>query len=452
MADRHLVVFKAQGHIPGARAGHGGHAGVTKPSEINIPQPAHIAAVGIFVVDDDHRVVAGRRERGERQAEPHRILDQQQFDRRAADADGFAAAERRGHAGQRCDQTVVRSDALRSVGGDRTHDGGSGGRVEQVIDAFEFHGCGDVVAVDPVRGFVVAYMGECRIGIKTVRIVDNSGSGLRAGGLHIGIVHVIIGWEIAAQRLGQAEIPHLHARLHLVGKPRDTRIFTIEHHSPGGRARHVGEQAGGVVDFAEAVKLVPHHVQQQGVAGTDLTDEMHGVRLIKLQHRDIRVQMPEGAHLSEQGGDHTAREIRAGRVREHAQPHIGKHGGDHAGRGGFAVRAGHQHHPVRQRTQGAGEEARVDALNHFAGQRAAAMVQQTRRVPDCPADCRCRERVPRALGLCQRFGCGSRPGGQGVLLDGPGGRGGILMTARYRGKLLHHVIPPAVAGNPAAYP
>ena len=258
-------------------------------------------------------------------------------------------------------------------------------------------------------------------------------------GLHIGIVHVVVRREIAAQRLGQAEIAHLHARLHLAGKPSDTRILAVEHHGPGGRARHVGEQAGRVVDFAKAVKLIAHHVEQQRVAGANLPDEMHSVRLVKLQHRDIRVQMPEGAHLSEQRGNHAAREIRARRVREHAQPHVGEHGGDHAGRGGLAVRPGHQHHPVRQRAQGTGEEAWIDALDHLAGQCAAAMMQQAGRVPDGPADCRGRERVPRALG-------------RGRGLGGIDGRGGILPSARYRGKLLRHVIPPAVADNPAAYP
>ena len=75
MADRHLVVFEAQGHIPGARAGHCRYSGATQAGKVNIPQPAHIAAVGVFVVDDDHRIVPGGRERGKRQAEAHRILD-----------------------------------------------------------------------------------------------------------------------------------------------------------------------------------------------------------------------------------------------------------------------------------------------------------------------------------------------------------------------------------------
>ena len=241
---------------------------------------------------------------------------------------------------------------MRGVGGDRAHDRRGSGCIEQVVDAFEFHGCGDVAVGDPVRGFVVAYVGESHVGIEAVGVVSGGRGGslhfssLYFSGLHIGIVYVVVGWEIAAQRLGQTEIAHLHAQLHLAGKPSDTRILAVEHHGPGGRARHVGEQAGRVVDFAKAVKLIAHHVEQQRVAGANLPDEMHSVRLVKLQHRDIRVQMPEGAHLSEQRGNHAAREIRARRVREHAQPHVGEHGGDHAGRGGLAVRAGHQHHPV----------------------------------------------------------------------------------------------------------
>ena len=52
----------------------------------------------------------------------------------------------------------------------------------------------------------------------------------------------------------------------------------------------MGEQSGGVVDFAEPVELVAHHVEQQAVLGAHLFDEMDRVGLIELQYRDVGVE------------------------------------------------------------------------------------------------------------------------------------------------------------------
>ena len=52
----------------------------------------------------------------------------------------------------------------------------------------------------------------------------------------------------------------------------------------------MAEQFGRGVDFTESVKLIAHHVQQQCITGLDLLDEVDGVRLIELEHGDVRVQ------------------------------------------------------------------------------------------------------------------------------------------------------------------
>ena len=52
----------------------------------------------------------------------------------------------------------------------------------------------------------------------------------------------------------------------------------------------MAEQFGRGVDFTESVKLIAHHVQQQRITGLDLLDEVDGVRLIELEHGDVRVQ------------------------------------------------------------------------------------------------------------------------------------------------------------------
>jgi hypothetical protein len=60
----------------------------------------------------------------------------------------------------------------------------------------------------------------------------------------------------------------------------DARVFAVEHHGFSGCGGYGGEHPAGGVDFAEAVKLIAQHVQQQRIVGFDGFDEVHGVRLV----------------------------------------------------------------------------------------------------------------------------------------------------------------------------
>lgn len=151
-----------------------------------------------------------------------------------------------------------------------------------------------------------------------------------------------------AQIVGEAEVSHGGASRGLRGERGDTRVLAVQYHSAGSRRSHMAEQFGRGVDFTESVKLIAHHVQQQCITGLDLLDEVDGVRLIELEHGDVRVQFAAERDFGKQCGDHAAHEVRAGRIGEHLQPQIGEHRGDHAGGGGLAVRAGHQYHAKRQ--------------------------------------------------------------------------------------------------------
>ena len=203
--------------------------------------------------------------------------------------------------------------------------------------------------------------------------------------------HVVVGREEGAQIVGKAEIAHLRAGLDELGEPHDARVLAVEHDGAGRRLGDMAEQPCGVVDLAETVELVAHHVEQQRVPGADLLHEMHGVRLVELEHGDVRVETPAERDLGEQRGHDAAREVRSGRVGEHLQPEIAQHRGDHARGGGLAVRAGDEHHAERQPAERAGEERRVDPLDDLAGERGTAVAQQPRGPAHRLADQRRRE-------------------------------------------------------------
>ena len=102
-----------------------------------------------------------------------------------------------------------------------------------------------------------------------------------------------------------------------VCKPCDARILTIEHHGSGGRFGSFAQQFRGIVDFAETVELVTHHVEQQAVVGLHLFDEMHRVRFVEFQHGDIGVQFAAKRDFGQQRRNHATGEVRSGRVGEH---------------------------------------------------------------------------------------------------------------------------------------
>ena len=287
---------------------------------------------------------------------------------------------------------------------DGAHHGERGGRVVQVVYAFQFHGRLIRFAVDREGGAVVAHGAQRHVGGQRVGTVlrlrcgrrgSRNGIGSIAGIARIANIsamfrtvvrfrvnsgaHVVIRREEAAQRFVKAEVAYFHAvfRMRHVSKTGDARVLTVEHDGTGGGFRSFGQQSRGVVDLAETVKLVAHHVEQQAVVGRHLLDEMHGVRLVEFQHRDVGVEFAGKRDFRKQRRNHATGEVRAGRVGEHLQSERLQHAGHHACGGGFAVRAGDEHHAERQLRQCARQELRVDAFHDFAGERAATAVRQT---------------------------------------------------------------------------
>ena len=346
--------------------------------EVHVPQPGDVAAVGVLVVDGDHRGVVARPRRGQREAEPGGVLHEQQLQRPAVHGDGLPAAEGGGDAGE----LVHQRGAVRVGAGHGERQRERGRRVVHVVDAVELHGGLDGLPAhrepDPVRleGRQLHVGG--RPG-RQLRLVVGLGVGTA------GRAHVVVGGEHGPQRGGQPEPAGLRALGDVLREGHDPGVLPVEDHGARGGRRDLGEHPPGGVDLAEAVELVAHDVEQQRVAGLDLLDEVHGVRLVELEHGDVRVEAAREAHLPEQGGGHAAHEVGAGAVGEDLVALRAQQLDGHLGGGRLAVGAADEHHAVRQLRELLGHEPGVQPLHHEAGEGGASAAQGGQ-VPDALAE------------------------------------------------------------------
>jgi hypothetical protein len=147
-----------------------------------------------------------------------------------------------------------------------------------------------------------------------------------------------------------------------------------------------GEPAHLVV----AVELVAGEVQQHHRLGAQLLDGAGEHRLVDLEHRVLRRRV-----TAQQRARQAAPEVGAGAVADHPAAVAGQRGGQHRGRGGLAVGAGDQHHPLEPRGAAPGD-ARGAPLGEQAGQGAALpaaghpdrRADQPRQACDRPVDYR----------------------------------------------------------------
>jgi len=99
---------------------------------------------------------------------------------------------------------------------------------------------------------------------------------------------------------------------------------------------------------------------------------VHGVSLVELEDGDVGVQVAGGVDLGEQGGEHTAHEVRAGPVGEDLEALLAQELDDHLGGRGLAVGARDHDDAAGQAAQGALQETGVGALHDEAGEGGAA--------------------------------------------------------------------------------
>ena len=119
-------------------------------------------------------------------------------------------------------------------------------------------------------------------------------------GLGLGM-HVVISREIGQQVIGQTEIGHPGPGRGLRRQGGDARILPIQDHGAGGGFGHLGQETCSGIDFTEPVQLVAHDVEEEGMTGLDLPDEVDRVGLVQFQNGYVRIQLPTRAEGGDQG-------------------------------------------------------------------------------------------------------------------------------------------------------
>ena len=137
-----------------------------------------------------------------------------------------------------------------------------------------------------------------------------------------------------------------------------------------------------MVDLAVAVKLVAEQVEQYEVRGLEAREHADRVELVAFEHayaHGARSATALGAGLEQRAGDAGLHVV--SRAVAHAGEAACGHGiGDEVGRGGLSVGAGDDDARVEQVGE-VGDELRIDRQADFAGQGAAAAVQDGAEAP-----------------------------------------------------------------------
>ena len=141
------------------------------------------------------------------------------------------------------------------------------------------------------------------------------------------------------------------------------------------------EQLGRLVDLAETVQLVPEDIEQKAVLRRDPVDEVHGMRLVQFQDRDVGSQPAAPVHFAEECRGHAAGEIAAGAVGEDLQSLALQQLHDHLRGGGLPVRAADDGDPQGQRGQCPLHETGINLFDHKPGKGRASAPE-----PGDPAD------------------------------------------------------------------
>ena len=326
-------------------------------AEVDVPQPGHVAAVGVVVVDDDDDHIGGSGvERAQRLPEAGRVLDQLEHDVAAVHVEPLAPTEGGRHRGQ----TSGRSSRLEA---EAERERGGAGRVLRVVRTFGAQLDIDLIGVDAHAQPLVG----------TARQAQQLGAGRQRGTVHRAAVQLLVGGKQLPQ-FGRDAVPaHLGAGAR--AQCRDPLVVAVEHDVAGRGRGDPAEQGCGRVDLAEAVELVTHDVQQQRPLRRHGRGEAHRPRLVEFEHGDVVRQSSGPGGVLDARGDRTTDEVAARVVGQHPIT-LGQDRRDHLRRGGLAVRPGHHHDAFGQPGHRPGEVAGDQLLDDQPGQRVAPAAQQ----------------------------------------------------------------------------
>ena len=353
--------------------------------EVGVPDPGHVAAVGVAVVErgEEAGTAPGLEEGGDRRVEPGRVLHEHQAQRLPVHLDGLEAAERGGEVRERTDRLGEpdREGPRRGEGGERVvHVVQAGdGHTDLVVHAGEDAADHDLApprAEDDLRRRDVArrprevarrarphadvrehdaLVAERRAAARAARRVADR---LR----HVPADRVVVDAEVRDVRV-------LADR-----QARDERVVGVQHErglrgEPGERVADAPREG---VELEVAVHLVAEEVRDDDGARPDAPDDSRERGLVDLEEPEVAARLAGPGRVGEERGGDAAVEVGARAVVDRRPAGRARDVGEHPRGRRLPVRAAHAHDAMRQLARERADEVGVERERDEPGERGGA--------------------------------------------------------------------------------
>ena len=392
-------VLQAHGHVAPADA-----AGVRRQRarlrqllEVDVPQPRHVAPVGLLVVDEEghHLRCLVLRHDLEILVEAGGVLRQVQQDAAAGKVVGLQAPvlrveridgllQRLVRASQQACGNAHRGQVVHHIGAaeagrhrERSFapgivGAGLGKRERQPVDA-QLHVFGGEVE-RRAREAAVRAAPFAQLAVLAPVVLEHGGAALAHGGVGNGVLR-------QAHALGNAEgdRPRALAARQLPGTVGDGRaqriVGVVDQHGFRRAAQRLDDAVLDAVDLAAAVKLVAEQVEQHHVVRAQLRQDPCQPQLVALEHA------PVGLACVQQRRGHARIQVRTRAVADDSLARRLKHVGKQVGNGGLAVGPHHAHASALKLAAQVRDKLRVHVQGHFAREVRGGAVEHVFQAP-----------------------------------------------------------------------
>ena len=392
-------ILQAHGHVAPADA-----AGVCRQRarlrqllEVDVPQPRHVAPVGLLVVDEEghhlRRLVL--RHDLEVLVEAGGVLSQVQQDAAAGKVVGLQAPVLRVERVDGLLQRLVRASQQacgNAHGGKVVHHigaaeacrhrerpfapgiagAGLGKRERQPVGS-QLHVFGGEIQRG-AREAAVRAMPFAQLPVLAPVVFEHGGAALAHGGVGDGVLR-------QAHALGHAEgdRPRALAARQLPGAVGDGRaqriVGVVYQHGFRRAAQRLDDAVLDAVDLAAAIKLVAEQVEQHHVVRAQLRQDLRQPQLVALEHA------PVGLAGMQQRRGHARIQVRARAVADDPLARRFKHVGKQVGNGGLAVGPHHAHAAAIELAAQMRDKLRVHVQGHFAREVCGGAVEHVFQAP-----------------------------------------------------------------------
>ena len=392
-------VLQAHGHVAPADA-----AGVRRQRarlrqllEVDVPQPRHVAPVGLLVVDEEgHHLrclvlrhdfevlveAGGVLRQVQQDAAPGKIVGLQAPVLRVERVDGLlqrlvrAPQQACGHAhrGQ-----VVHHISSAETGLHRERpfapdiaSAGLGKRERQPVGS-QLHVLGGEVE-RRAREAAVRAAPFAQLAVLAPVVLEHGGAALAHRGVGNGVLR-------QAHALGHAEgdRPRALAARQLPGTVGDGRaqriVGVVYQHGFRRAAQRLDDAVLDAIDLAAAIKLVAEQVQQHHIVRAQLRQDLRQPQLVALEHA------PVGLVGVQQRRGHARIQVRARAVADDPLARRLKHIGKQVGNGGLAVGSHHAHASALKLAAQVRDKLRVHVQCHFAREVRGGAVEHVFQAP-----------------------------------------------------------------------